>query len=384
VIPRSEEAKRLGIQMGTPAFMVEEFLQKNNVTVFSSNYTLYGSLSNRVMGTLQFFSPKIEVYSIDEAFVDLTDFIGIDLMQYGIKIKETVKQNIGIPVTIGIAPTKALAKLASRFAKKNKKEIGVHVLDTQDKIDEVLEWTEIGDVWGIGKQHKKRLLMMNVKTAAQFIKVNHEWIKRYMTVVGERLFSELMGIPCIEWEDVPQPKQGICVARSFGQLLSSKQEIKEAAANYANSCAVKLRKQKSCATSIHVLLHTNEHRTQDNQYYRSITLQLSVPTNSSQEIIKYALKAIDMIYKPGYNFKKAGVMVLDLVPESQVQGSLFDNQNRSRDKKLMKALDSVNVSFGKDLVRFAVQGYGRKWKLRQERLSPCYTTNLNQVMQIKK
>jgi DNA polymerase V len=276
-----------------------------------------------------------------------------------------------------------LAKMANRFAKKERKDTGVYCLDTQKKIDEILGYTEIGDVWGIGGQHRRRLQWNKVRTAADFLKVNPAWIKEHMTVVGERLLNELKGIPSFEWDDIPEPKKGICTARSFGQLLTDKKDIQEALSNYASSCALKLRKQNSCARMIHVLLHTNVHRTQDKQYFRSIDLNLPVATNSSAEIIKYALKALDIIYKPGYKFKKAGIMVLDLVPEKEVQSALFDNVDRGKNKKLMTALDDVNTSFGKDLVKFAVQGYSKKWKLKQEKLSPCYTTQLEQILTIK-
>jgi DNA polymerase V len=383
VIARSNEAKELGIEMGAPAFMMEEYFTKNDVTVFSSNYTLYGSLSNRVMKTLQEFAPKTEVYSIDEAFLDLSELKYQDLFQLGQSIREAVTNNVGIPVTIGIAPTKTLAKMANRYAKKEKKKIGVYLAQSQWQIDELLAYTQVGDIWGIGSQHKKRLLLNKIYTGTDLIKANEEWIRKQMTVVGQRLLNELKGIPCIEWEDIPPPKKGICTARSFGKMLSTKKDISEAVANYANSCATKLRKQKSCANLLHVFLQTNVHRTQDKQYFRSLSIPLPVASNSSAEIIKYALQGLDVIFKEGFNYKKAGIMLLDLVPESQIQIGIFDTVNRERDKQLMSAFDKINSAFGKDLVRFAVQGYQRKWKLRQERLSPCYTTNINQVFTIK-
>ncbi len=384
VIARSEEAKQIGIEMGAPAFMMQEILSKNEVAVFSSNYTLYGNLSERVQHVLAMFTPKIECYSIDEAFLDLSEMKFIDLFQYGSSIRNAIKQNIGIPVTVGMGPSKTLAKMANRYAKKTQRHTGVYLLDTQDKINEVLHWTDIGDVWGIGKQHSRRLKWMGINTAADFLhKLNPDWVRTNMTVVGERMFNELRGIPSIEWEDVLKPKKGICTARSFGKLLSDKKDIQEAVANYASSCAAKLRKQNSCAGQMHVLIQTNVHRTQDKQYARSITLQLPVATNSSSEIIRFALKGLDMIYKPGYNLKKAGVIVMDIVPEAEVQQSLFDQADRKKDARLMKTLDKVNTRFGKDLVRFAIQGYARQWRLKQERLSPCYTTDINQVLTIK-
>jgi len=384
VIARSEEAKAIGIEMGAPAFMMEKMLEENNVQVFSSNYTLYGDLSERVHKTLQEYAPYIEIYSIDEAFLDFNGLSHNDLQAYGIEIKTRVRQNIGIPVSIGIAPSKALAKMANKYAKKTKRDIGVHCLDSSEKVKEVLEWTEIEDVWGIGSQHGRRLKWMGIKTAADFIKLPVDWVRKNMSVVGERLLNELKGIPSIEWEEMAKPKKGICTARSFGQLLSEKKDIQEAVANYAASCAFKLRKQNSCAGSIHVLIHTNVHRTQDKQYSRSITMKLPLATNSSKAIISAALKALDIIYRPGYKFKKAGVIVTNIVPENEVQQSLFDNPAIARqDRKVMTMLDSVNQRFGKDLVRFAVQGYEKKWKLRQLRKSPCYTTNIDEILKVK-
>lgn len=385
VIARSEEAKQVGIEMGAPAFMMEAMLEKNNVQVFSSNYTLYGNLSERVLKTLQTFTPRIECYSIDEAFLDLSELQLPSLFNYGQTIRHTIFQHVGIPVSIGIAPSKALAKMANRYAKKMLPGTGVYMLDTADKIRTVLEWTDIEDVWGIGGQHGRRLKWMGIKTAHDFVhKLNPEWVRHHMTVMGERLLNELKGIPCIEWEDTVKPKKGICTARSFSKLLSQKKDVQEAVANYAASCALKLRKQQSCAGSIQILLQTNVHRTQDQQYSRIITLQLPVATNSTKKIIAAALKGLDMIFQPGYNFKKAGVIVSAIVPEKQVQQSLFDDVAADKkDQQVTKMIDSVNQRFGKDLVRFAIQGYGKKWKLRQMHLSPCYTTDINQVLTIR-
>ena len=381
VIARSEEAKSIGIEMGAPAFMMEDMLQKNKVQVFSSNYTLYGDLSERVQKTLQEYTPHIETYSIDEAFLDLTSFHHFDLTAYGKTIRERIKTDIGIPVSIGIAPSKALAKMANKYAKKHCRNTGVYCLDTPGKIEAVLQWTKIQDVWGIGSQHSRRLQWMGVKTAAHFIQLPVEWVRKNMTVMGERLLNELKGIPSIEWEDIIKPKKGICTARSFGKLLSDKKDIQEAVANYAAACAQKLRLQNSCAATLHVLIQTNVHRTQDKQYSRSVTLQLPMATNSTRKIISVALRGLDIIFREGYHFKKAGVIVMDIVPGEQVQQSLFEMpEENKKDGQIMKSLDNLNKRFGKNLVRFASQGYGKKWKLRQMRLSPCYTTNVQQLL----
>lgn len=383
VIARSNEAKELGIEMGAPAFMMEDFFAKHKVAVFSSNYTLYGSLSNRVMKILQSVAPAVEVYSIDEAFLDLSSLKYTDLFELSQTLREAIKNQIGLPVTIGIAPTKTLAKMANRFAKKERKKLGVYVAQTKWQIQELLKYTDVGDIWGIGAQHKKRLLMHKILKASHFVTLSEEWVRKHMTVVGLRMLNELKGIPSIEWEDIPPPKKGICIARSFGQLLTQKKDIAEALANYTAACAAKLRKQNSCTSLLQVFIQTNTHRQQDKQYFNAVTIQLPLQTNSTNLLLKYAMKGLDRIYKSGYNYKKVGIMVLELVPESSIQYNLFEAENKERNNKLMKSIDRINASLGKDLVRFAPQGYARKWKLRQEKLSPCYTTNIHQILTIK-
>lgn len=382
VIARSEQAKAIGIEMGAPAFMMRDLIEKNNIAVYSSNYTLYGDLSDRVMQTLSSFVPAIEIYSIDEAFLDMTNLTGIDLETLANEIRAKVTQQIGIPVSVGIAATKTLAKMSNRYAKKSGK--GYHLLDNSEKVKELLEWTLIEDVWGIGKQHSRRLKWMGIKTAADFVnKLNADWVRTNMTVVGERLLNELKGVPSIEWTVKERPKKGICTARSFGKLLTEKKDIQEALANYAAASAVKLRKQSSCAGVLSVMLQTNIHRTQDKQYARNLSMQLPVATNATNEIIKYAFQVFDIIYRPGYNYKKTGVMLTDLIPATQVQQSMFDKESRSRNAVVMQSLDAINKNLGKDIVRFATQGYKRQWKLKQEKLSPCYTTNFKEILLIK-
>lgn len=383
VISRSNEAKAMGIEMGAPAFMIEKMLVQNQVAVFSSNYNLYGNISNRVMQTLYQFAPAIEIYSIDEAFLDLTQMKYTDLLQLAQTIRDTIMRHIGIPVTVGIAPTKTLAKMANRYAKKECKKTGVYLAETPTHIANLLACTPVADVWGIGSQYCKKLHSNKILTAAQLAIANEEWIRKNLTVTGQRIWNELNGISCIEWEDCPPPKKGICTARSFGQLLTEKKDIEEAIANYANSCAAKIRKQKSCANLVQVFIQTNAHRTQDTQYFKSVSLQLPMATNNAAEIIKLALKGLEMIFKPGYNFKKAGVMLLDFVPEAQMQMNIFDNTNGTRNKNIMKVYDHINTMYGRDMVRYAVQGYNRKWKLKQQKLSPAYTTDIEQVLTIQ-
>jgi DNA polymerase V len=383
-IARSEEAKALGIEMGTPIHLAADLIKEHNVKVFSSNYTLYGDMSSRVYEVLSQFAAHIENYSVDESFLYLADMEAYhnttDLAQ---SIKAKVMQWTGIPVSVGIGPTKTLAKLANRYAKKKHREVGVYALDMPEKIEAVLHWCAIGDVWGIGRQYATKLMDMGIGTAYAFTQVPEEWIRKSMTVVGQRLYNELRGISAIQLEEVAPPKKGICTSRSFGQLLTDKEEIKKAVANHAASCAYKLRRQNSCTGVIQVFLHTNPFRPNDPQYHRQVTMQILSPTNSTNLMIYYAMKAVDLLYKEGYNFHKAGVIVTDIVPHNQVQSSLWGEENKEKNGKLMKALDGINNCMGRNTVQYAVQGNSQKWKLRSEHISKCYTTRLDHILIVK-
>ena len=380
-IARSQEAKDLGIKMGAPAFLIKELIEKNNVAVFSSNYTLYGDMSQRVMDTLSGFTPELEIYSIDESFLSLKGFENYNLAEYGCTIKTTVRRNTGIPVCVGIAPTKTLAKLANRFAKK-KTDTGVFVIDNEEKRIYALKETEIGDVWGVGGQYAKFLDKYNIKTAYDFSVAPQHWIKKYMSIVGLRTQKELQGIPCITMELVPPTKQNIATTRSFGEMQTELSPISEAVANFAAACASKLRKQNTCANLLTVFVHTNQFRTDLPQYARNRVMQMPVATNDSTELIKYALIGLKSIFKKGYSYKKAGIIVSGLVPANQITMDLFDSLDREKHKKAMVAIDALNSRFGREKVKVASQGYDRKWKLRQERLSPCFTTNLNDIITV--
>ncbi|QEC69351.1 Y-family DNA polymerase [Panacibacter ginsenosidivorans] len=382
-IARSEEAKALGIQMGTPEYMIRDTLQAHNVKVFSSNYTLYGDISDRVMRTLETFVSKMELYSIDEAFLDMNEMIYQDLLQLGIDIRRTIKKNIGIPVTVGIANTKTLSKMANRYAKKIHKDVGVYWAANKDLTDRMLEFTEVADIWGIGAQYAKLLTNNGFKTAKDFVQASDDWVRQHMSVVGLRLLHELRGQPSIEWEYEAPPKKNICTSRSFGTLITDKKTLEQAVANYTASCALKLRNQKSCTREIQVFLKTNQFRVQDKQYSAGRTVKLPVATNSTPELIKYALKGLNLIYRPGYNYQKCGVIVMDIIPQEQIQYSLFDNEDRKKQKTVSKTLDKINIAFGKDLVRYAKQGYEKRYKLRAEYLSKRYTTNIDELPLIK-
>ena len=381
VIARSNEAKEVGIKMGAPAFLMQEFFDKHNVQVFSSNYTLYGDISARVMATLGEFTPNIEIYSIDESFLDLTGFA--DLQVYAQRIRETVKQNTGIPTCIGVSPSKTLAKAANKYAKKMVPG-GVFVVDTEEKRKMLLSWTEIGDLWGIGRQNNKWMLQHGITNAWQLANANQDMIRSKMGVVGVRMVQELNGISCLELEELPPAKKEVCTSRSFGKLITEKTIISEAVCTHATRCGEKLRKQGSAAGQITVFIHTNTFRTQDVQYHGTLSIPLMTATNDTAELIRYAMMALDRIFRPGYNYKKAGVIVGEIVPANQIQKSMFDQVlDRTRNNKLMAALDSINGKMGQDKVRFAAAGFGREWKLRQEKKSQRYTTCLDELLTVK-
>ena len=381
-ISRTDEAVSLGIAMGTPEFMIYEKIRKNNIAVFSSNYTLYQDLSERVMLTMGAFVPGMEIYSIDEAFLDMHDMPYEDLLHLAMRIRQTVIKDIGIPVSVGVAPTKTLAKMANRYAKKKQKDAGVFFAANPSLVSEMLESTDIKDIWGIGKQHSALLKTNGFNNASDLVKAPDAWILKHLTVVGHRLVTELRGIPSIQWEFNPPKRKNITTSRSFGELTADKNIICEALANHAASCAKKLRDQNTAAQKVHVFLQTNPHRTQDRQYSRSIDMELPVPCNDNASIIKAALKGLDIIYQPCYNYKKVGIIVMDLVPDDTLQATLFHSNNVHRIKNLMKTVDDINRIKGKETIRMGIQVGEKKYRLRANHLSKHYTTNINELPEI--
>ncbi|HZK68231.1 MAG TPA: Y-family DNA polymerase [Paludibacter sp.] len=382
VIARSSEAKALGIPMGEPAYKLKALIEANQVVVFSSNYVLYGDMSHRVMTTVAQFAPDMEIYSIDEAFLLFDGFENINLKEYGEKIVRTTTRNTGIPVSLGVAPTKTLAKLANKFAKKYKDYKGVCVIDTDEKREKALKLTAVGDVWGIGRQYAKKLEYYSIHTAWDFTQRSKSWVRHTMGVVGERTWLELKGTPCVEM-DRTTTKKSICTSRSFGERLTELAPISEAVSNFAASCAEKLRKQHSLASVIMVFIQTNPNATNLPQHCKQVVLQLPVPTNDTSELINFALRGLKSVFAEGYQFKKAGVIVSEIVPERPLQGDLFDVRDRDKFNRIMTVMDSLNASYGKQKVKIAAQGFDRKWKLKNERLSPCYTTKLADVLVVK-
>ncbi|MCA1624852.1 MAG: Y-family DNA polymerase [Acidobacteria bacterium] len=381
VIARSEEAKALGIKMGTPYFQIDEFAETEKIAVFSSNYTLYGDMSSRVMELLTYFAPETEIYSIDEAFLNLDDDRDIGkLSESGHLIKEKLKKWTGIPVSIGIGPNKTLAKIANRRAKKA--NLGVFEMTHEAIQCEVLDQTPIGDVWGIGYNSAKKLNALGIKTALQLKQMDRRWARKLLSVVGARIVEELNGKACLPLELVPPPKKSITCSRSFGILTGDFEHLKEALDNYLVKCGEKMRRQKLTARAVTVFLTTNRF-SKHPQYSNSLTIELANATNSTRELRDWTRKALVQIYKKDFLYKKVGVILQGLQPEQRETFRLYNQANYEKDKRLMQSLDKISQRFGRNAIAFGVRKSEKAWQMRAERKSNCYTTCLKEVLQIK-
>ena len=381
VVARSNEAKALGIPMGAPAFEYGALFARHAVAVLSANFALYGDMSGRVMSILEDFAPDSEIYSIDEIFLDFRGCALDGMRQKGYAMRERVAHWTGIPVSVGMAPTKSLAKLANRIAKKYPaKTGGVCLLQTEAQRLKALEWLPVEDVWGIGRQHACRLRALGIASALDFVRMDSAWIKKNMSVVGLRLQKDLQGVPTLDL-DIAQPKKSIATTRSFEKNYTDLDDLRERVVTFAVSCAEKLRQQHSCCQSILVFIHTNRHRDDLPQYRAHIVLPLPFATNSAIELARFAVQALEKIFKKGFQYKKAGVVVQDFVPEDAWQTSLFANRD-VRHIRLMQAVDNLNARYGQQKVKLAGQDLKRTWKMRQEHRSPCYTTKLADIIKI--
>ncbi len=380
VIARSNEAKAIGIPMGAPAFKFQELFAQHKVFVYSANFVLYGDMSHRVMSMLHTYCPDIEKYSIDEAFMDFTGF-DTDLHQLGVEMHHKVLRCTSIPISVGFAPTKALAKVANRIAKKYADKLdNSYVIDTEEKRIKALKWLKIEDVWGIGRQLSKRLDKIGVKTAYEFTQLDDAWVRTNLSIVELRLKNELSGQSVLVL-DTPSAKKSIATTRSFEKNYTTLDELKERVATFSVSCAEKLRNQKSKCQSLMVFIHTNGFKKELPQYSRNIVVKLPFATSSSIDIAKYAIEGLTKIFKQGYAYKKAGVVIMDFIPEHIEQIHLFDNPN-PKHKSLMITMDKLNKSFGCPKVKLANQDQNRTWKMRQERLSKRYTTNWSELLEV--
>ena len=383
IIARSNEAKALGLKMGAPFYQVKEVLEQNRVAVFSSNYNLYGDMSKRVMSLLSRYTPKLDIYSIDEAFMD---FSGLDNLQpYAKEIVQKITKGTGIPISLGIAPTRTLAKIASKFAKRYKGYEGVCFIDNDEKREAALKLSAVGDVWGIGRRHIKKLDYYGIKTAWDLTQKPAAWVKRELTISGLKTWKELQGESCISLEELPY-KKSICTSRSFpGTGLNQLKDVEEAVANFAASCSRKLREEHSACQNLTIYAYTSRFRTDLPGDCIYSNINFPVATNHLQEIVAAAVKELRTLWKGDNKFlyKKAGVVVWEICKENEVQGNLFDTIDRGKQQKLMRAIDEINRKNGHNTVRVSTQGYSKSWHLTNEYLSKQYSTNLNDVIILK-
>jgi DNA polymerase V len=390
IISRSDEAKKLGVEMAGPYFMAKPLIKKHGVAVFSSNYNLYGDLSWRVMETLRMMLGKknVEVYSVDEAFLDLSIFPPEDLQVIAKEIRQTVEQWTGIKVSVGVAPTKVLAKLANRLSKKDKHKTGcVMVLDTEDKIIEALRKTPVGDIWGVGYQYAQKLKEhWCIYDALQLRNVSEEFAGTHLGgVVGARLIRELKGIASKEMEDELVNKKMIATTRMFGSPVGDINDIKEAVATYTSRAAEKLRRQHGAAkiVSVFIISKGEDHNVDFRGATHRKSATLPTATSFTNELIKPAVALVDKLYETGTMYKKAGVMLSGIVPDNSIQGNMFLSENKNCERKLMDMIDNVNFSQRDDVLKFAASGTTRDWKMRQELRSPRYTTRWNELFEVR-
>ena len=380
IISRSNEAKALGIKMGEPYFKARNIIIKNNVQVFSSNYSLYGDISRRVMRTLKRFNSKIEVYSIDEAFLDLSNFSDKEVKDVGKEIRNTVLQWTGIPTSIGIAETKTLSKVANHIAKKQKSGV-VSLVNIKD-LDPILEKVEVRDIWGVGKQLSKFYIKNGIYNAKQLKNASNTWIKKTKNVLSSRTAMELRGIPCIEIETKQTKRTSCCVSRSFGKKVEKLRELKESVTSYCLNAAEKIRSESLVCKSITVFIRTSPFQNKGIFYSNSKTIDFPIATNNSIEIVKNALTGLDLIYKYGFKYQKAGI-ILSGLSDSEKGNSLFKSTKDERIKNLMQSIDNTNYRYGRSTISLASAGINKKWSMRRQYSSKIDTADFYSLPKIQ-
>lgn len=382
VISRSNEAKALGIKMGQPVFEISRLVREQGVMLCSSNFSLYDDMSRRVMNILKEISPVTEVYSIDEAFMDFSGIPADMLRKLGVRIVRQVKQYTGIPISIGIAPTKTLAKAANKVCKKSPEMEGCCVLYGESDIERVLKTFPVEDVWGIGRRHAALLSGPGIKTAWDFTRLPAAFVRSQMAVTGLRTWEELRGNPCIKMERMPHLKQQISTSRSFARDIYGYDDLLAAVISHTVACAEKLRKQNGVCGELYVFIYTNRFRENAPQLYDSRRVSTGIPTDDTLELVQLASKALKSLYKEGFGYKKAGVILSDIVKKESVQLNLFDEKNYEKSAKLMKAIDAVNRIQGRNSLFLAAQNSG-VLEMHREHLSKRFTTNWNEILIVK-
>jgi DNA polymerase V len=381
VIARSNEAKALGIEMAAPWHLYRGKFEKQGVVVRSSNYALYGDVSARVMKTLAGFTTDLEIYSIDEAFLGLAGF-ETRLESHARDLRETVLKWTGIPVSVGIAPTKTLAKVANRFAKKDARHEGVFIMSDDDVILRVLGSIALRDLWGVAGRTESRLNELGITTPRQLRDADPQFIRERFSVVMQRMVMELRGVPCIALEDVSPDRKSVMASRSFGRPVTSYQELSEAISTYTSRAAEKIRRQNLSTAHVSVFVNTDTFKPQDPQYYATQPVRLPVATADTGTLLKAARAALRALYKRGYRYKKAGVVLLELTQVKEGQGDLWEKPDSPKTRRLMRAIDSLNANHGRGTVIYASSGYAKAWRLRSDFVSPRYTTSWNDLLKV--
>ncbi len=373
-VARSNEAKALGIKMGDPLFKIRDIVNKHKVAVFSGNMALYGDMSQRVRWVLEEFAPAIEVYSIDEAFLDLRGLQNVDFDQYAKAISKRCYKLTSIPVSVGIAPTKTLAKIASKLCKQYPRLQGGCYMHRPEDIEKVLHKYPIEDVWGIGRRTSAKLKLMGINTAYDYTQLSESRVRSLFNITGLRTWKELQGTPCIEFEDGFEAKQSICVSRSFSSEIYNVKELQEQIANFGASMAEKLRKQGSVTSEMVVFAYTNRFKENEPQTHSSALISFTTPTSDVRSIVSKTVATIKSIFKQGYGYKKAGVIATKIVSDKHIMHSLFEDTSATeREHKITSVLDSINKTFGKGTIKLAIQGSGQI-KSSSDNQSPHYTT----------
>ena len=378
IISRSKEAKALGIKMGVPLFKVKDIVEKEKVVVFSSNYTLYADMSRRVMNIISSSSPYTEIYSIDEAFVELSS-LPIDYESYAHQLRQTILQHTGIPVSVGIASTKTLAKVANHKAKKDDSLNGVCSLVNYNNIDQILELTEVGDVWGVGRRLSKKLINHGIHNAKLLKNCSDSWIRKMMSVNGLKTITELRGISCIPLEEYSMTRKSCCTTRSFGKLLTNLEDIEQAVTTFARRAAERIRSESLAASCVSVFVRTNPFDKKSAYYSNGASRTLSHPTHDSITIIETALLLTKRIFKNNYQYKKAGVLLSGLCDESEIQETLFE-KNYNQNSDLMSAIDAINYRYGRDTLQMASECKVGNWKQKRENCTRNYTTQIDRLL----
>jgi DNA polymerase V len=379
VISRSTEAKKIGIKMGEPYFKVKKIVKKNNVHIFSSNYALYGDISRRVMKTLKSFSDKIEIYSIDEAFIDLSHIEEKEVENYGKEIRKRILKWTGIPTSVGISNTKTLSKVANHIAKKNK----TGVIYLKENIDESLKKFHVSNIWGVGKQLSKLYIKNGIDTAYELKNISNSWVKKSTNVLGAKTVMELRGISCINLETQETKRKSCCVSRSFGKKIASLEKLQESIATHCLNAAEKIRNDNQTTRSITIYIRTSPFDKNRKYYSNSITIDLPVATSNSLELVKTAIKGLKKIYKYGYFYQKAGIVLSKLREASENEFNLLAPIMENKSQTLMKAIDFTNTKYGRNAISIAQAGINNTWKMRREHSSKIDTASFDSLPKIR-